>query len=388
MNRALLPIVLLAFILTFSLTIPAFASEHDDSTDNNYDDDRYDDDRYDDDRYDDEFEIKIPRGAFSPQCASSNTCFIPNTLQVPSGSIVEWENEDRAAHTIVSGEGFGTETGFFESGILNHDEEYYVDFSNFDAGAYPYFCSLHPWMKGTIIVGLDSDVTPQALSTADDDYDDSLDDDIDDSPMMSIEETQQMKKHHKSELLPSQRALGDYMLQVNWIGEFPVTNEINGFELIVTDSKKVKMMMSHGDNGMGGGCGGGHGEHGDKGKHGSHSEHGDKGKHGKGGGMGGHEGGCPHFKMVKKSLPKVAALESGVENLENSLKMEILVQGNAYPIQLIEDNAFTGRYYVLFIPTVAAQYDVHVSGTIENTPVDFTFNPTKVIDKNSIKQIP
>ncbi len=63
MNKAILPIILLAFILMFSVGIaPTFASEHDDSSnnedddryENNRNDDRYDDDDRDDDRYDDD----------------------------------------------------------------------------------------------------------------------------------------------------------------------------------------------------------------------------------------------------------------------------------------------------------------------------------------------
>mgnify|MGYP007092449084 CR=1 FL=1 len=187
-------------------------------------------------------------------------------------------------------------------------------------------------MKGKIIVGMETVVTsPQPPSPP------SAEVSLDDSTMVTSDKKSKMEmkgEHRKSELLPSQRTLDDYILRVDWIREFPVTNEINGFELIVTDSKKGKMMMSH-DDGMGGGCGGGHGE--DNGKHGEHEdkgkhgEHEDKGKHGKSG-MGGHEGGCPHFNMVKKSLPKVAALEGGVENLEHSLKMEIMVLGSTYPI--------------------------------------------------------
>jgi hypothetical protein len=68
--------------------------------------------------------------------------------------------------------------------------------------------------------------------------------------------------------------------------------------------------------------------------------------------------------------------------------MKIVVLGKSYPVSLHEDNNFKGRYYVLFIPTIAAQYDVHVSGMIDNKAIDVSFSPPKVIEKSLIQQIP
>ena len=397
-----------------------------------------------------EYEVIIPRGAYSPQCVRADTCFVPSSLQIPENSFVEWKNKDHAPHTIVSGNGQSDSFGLFESKVLNHEDEFYVDFSNLGPGVYPYYCSIHPWMKGEIIVGevKISEKTPQPESF----------DEMKKESMISDKhpsEKQEKKMDHKTSLLFSERSLENYTLRLDWIHEFPVTGDVNGFELIVTDSSKAKMMMSgggcggghgddsgshddkgmkgkmsshgddsgsHDDKGMKGmGCGGGsHGDdsgsHGDKAmkgkmsshgddsgshddkamkgmmsKHGTsedHSSHDDKGMKGMGGGMGGHEGGCPHFKMVKQSIPKVAALEAGVENLENSLNMEIQVLGNSYPIALTEDKEFKGRYYSLFIPSVAAQYDVHVSGVIEGKIIDVSFSPSRVIEKSLIQQIP
>ena len=316
-----------------------------------------------------EYEVIIPNGAFSPHCVKADTCFSPSSLQIPENSTVEWENKDSAPHTVVSGTDLRENLRLFESSVLNFNDEFYFDFSNVDSGVYPYFCSIHPWMKGEIIVG---EITVSEQITSSESLDDS-----------SMEETnnksnQEMKMEHKTHHLSSERVLDNYTLRLNWIQEFPIANEVNGFELIVTDSSKAKMMMS--DGGMGGGCG-------DKGDHGD-SDHSSRDDKGMSGGMGGHEGGCPHFKMVKQSVPKVAALEAGVKDLENSLKMEVIVQGKSYPIPLTEDGEFNGRYYVIFIPTIAAQYDVHVSGMIDNNQIDMNFNPMKVIDKQLLRTIP
>jgi plastocyanin len=332
-----------------------------------------------------EYEVIIPQGAYSPQCVKADTCFVPTSLQIPEDSIVEWKNKDSAPHTIVSSDNSNS----FSSRVLNYNDEFNVDFSSLGSGVYSYYCSIHPWMKGEIIVGMSSvsSQTPTTESTEELDEDYSLETRDDSSK-------QQMKMDHKTKLLSSQRILDNYTLRLDWIREFPVTNEVNGFELIVTDSSKATMIMS--DGGMGGGCGGGHeDDHGDtsshdgKGMKGKMGEHGDDtSSHDSTGMAGGMEGGCPHFKMVKKSIPKVAALEAGVENLENSLKMKIVVLGKSYPVSLHEDNNFKGRYYVLFIPTIAAQYDVHVSGMIDNKAIDVSFSPPKVIEKSLIQQIP
>ena len=384
-----------------------------------------------------EYEVVIPRGSYSPQCVKADTCFIPSSLSIPENSTVEWKNKDHAPHNVVSGNGQSDSFGLFSSRVLNYGDEFYVDFSSLGQGVYPYYCSIHPWMKGEIIIG-DVKISDQPSQP------EPLDDSKDESMTVDMDSKQKHEKKmkHESSVLSSERNLENYTLRLDWIHEFPVTGQVNGFELIVTDSSKAGMMMSgggcgggshgndsgsHDDKGMKGkmskhgesedhsshdekgmkgmGCGGGshgdetsdHSSHDDKGmkgkmsKHGEsedHSSHDDKGMKGMSGGMGGHEGGCPHFKMVKQSMPKVAALEAGVENLEDSLNLEIIVLGKSYPISLEEDNEFKGRYYVLFIPTVATQYDVHVSGVIDANTIDFHFSPPKVIDKSLIQQIP
>ena len=73
-------------------------------------------------------------------------------------------------------------------------------------------------------------------------------------------------------LLSNQIMSGKYKITVDWIHEFPVTGESNGFAVLVSDTS---LKMEHGkDKGK-------HGEssHASKGKHGE-SSHASKGKHG------------------------------------------------------------------------------------------------------------
>jgi plastocyanin len=73
-----------------------------------------------------------------------NFTFAPSTLTVKAGTNVTWRNEDDIPHTIASS------ARLFKSKALDTDDSFSFTFN--DAGSYEYFCSLHPHMKGTIVV--------------------------------------------------------------------------------------------------------------------------------------------------------------------------------------------------------------------------------------------
>ena len=74
-----------------------------------------------------------------------NFAFSPNSLTVKTGTTVTWINKDSTTHTITSDNG-----AFTSSGNLNNGANYTFTFTK--AGTYPYHCSIHPDMKGTIVV--------------------------------------------------------------------------------------------------------------------------------------------------------------------------------------------------------------------------------------------
>jgi plastocyanin len=76
--------------------------------------------------------------------AIQNFAFNPASLTVKAGTKVTWKNLDSTAHHVVSN------TGAFDSGILNNGMSYSFTFNK--AGSYPYHCSIHPSMTGTIVV--------------------------------------------------------------------------------------------------------------------------------------------------------------------------------------------------------------------------------------------
>ncbi len=73
-----------------------------------------------------------------------NYAFTPSSLTVPAGTTVTWTNKDNIGHTVTS------DTGVFGSGTLNMNGTYSYKFMT--AGSFPYHCSMHTYMKGTITV--------------------------------------------------------------------------------------------------------------------------------------------------------------------------------------------------------------------------------------------
>jgi len=73
------------------------------------------------------------------------SAFDPATLTVSVGTTVTWTNEDSVPHTITSDS--GSEIG---SPQLSTGQTYSHTFNT--AGTYAYHCSIHTFMKGTVIV--------------------------------------------------------------------------------------------------------------------------------------------------------------------------------------------------------------------------------------------
>ncbi len=80
------------------------------------------------------------------QVTIGNFTFTPSEITVPAGTRVVWTNRDDIPHTVTDeADPKGT-----RSPPLDTDETYARVFDK--PGTYPYFCSLHPRMRGTIIV--------------------------------------------------------------------------------------------------------------------------------------------------------------------------------------------------------------------------------------------
>ena len=94
--------------------------------------------------------VEIPEGVGVPGCEETNECFVPFSLQVRVGDTVIWNNVDTAAHTVTSGSIEEGPSEVFDSSIFMSGDTFEFTFD--EAGEYPYFCVVHPWMTGEVIV--------------------------------------------------------------------------------------------------------------------------------------------------------------------------------------------------------------------------------------------
>jgi len=101
---------------------------------------------------DDEVTIVPANGSGAPGCEeTSDGCYIPSVVSVSSGGVVIMKNTDTAAHTYTAGTPGDGPTGEFDTGLLMAGGSF--EYSPDTEGAIPYFCMVHPWMEGLILVG-------------------------------------------------------------------------------------------------------------------------------------------------------------------------------------------------------------------------------------------
>ncbi|MEK0368582.1 MAG: PEFG-CTERM sorting domain-containing protein [Nitrosopumilus sp.] len=91
-----------------------------------------------------------------PGCGETEVgCYTPNMLTVDVGHIVTMTNTDSTGiHTFTSGtvDGFApSPDGIFDSGMLMKPGDSF-DYNADTVGEFPFYCTLHVWMQGVLIV--------------------------------------------------------------------------------------------------------------------------------------------------------------------------------------------------------------------------------------------
>ena len=127
-----------------------------------------------------EVTIEAAMGSGAPGCEeTAEGCYIPSTATVDVGGVVIFSNPDSAAHTFTSGDPTMPETVqvLFDSSLVMAGSTY--EWSPTEVGDVPYFCMVHPWMQGVIIV--------QEVGAVDDNDDHGDDHGDDDGEMMHPE---------------------------------------------------------------------------------------------------------------------------------------------------------------------------------------------------------
>ncbi len=103
----------------------------------------------------DYWDVYIVDGSGAPGCEETVIgCYDPEFLEVGVGDTVTWHNTDSAAHTVTSGSAWDD----FEYVGNDFDSSLFMAGTTFEhtfdqPGEIPYFCMVHPWMAGVVIVG-------------------------------------------------------------------------------------------------------------------------------------------------------------------------------------------------------------------------------------------
>ncbi len=89
--------------------------------------------------------LAVPAAAEEIHVKIDNFVFVPDTVTIKPGDTVTWENVDDIPHSLVS-----KTPGAFRSHPLDTNDTFSFVFAT--AGAFDYFCGLHPHMQGKVIV--------------------------------------------------------------------------------------------------------------------------------------------------------------------------------------------------------------------------------------------
>jgi cytochrome c oxidase subunit 2 len=94
--------------------------------------------------------LTIPEGA----SVQGNPAYDPDPLTVTVGDVVEVSNEDTVPHTATSGTGpEDAESGSqFDTSIIDAGATGQIDTTSLAPGDHPYYCSVHPYMLGSMTV--------------------------------------------------------------------------------------------------------------------------------------------------------------------------------------------------------------------------------------------
>jgi len=92
--------------------------------------------------------VVMSTGAWQHGCEKINACFSPYTIVIKTGETVLFENQDEFAHNVM----LEDKTKYLHSStdIINPNESFVYKFS--EVGRHDYWCTLHPWMKGSVVV--------------------------------------------------------------------------------------------------------------------------------------------------------------------------------------------------------------------------------------------
>ncbi len=94
--------------------------------------------------------LAIPSGAST----QGNPSYDPTTLTVKKGDVITVTNKDTAPHTVTSGASPDDPKNAksFDTSLIMPGKTAKINTSTLEPGDYPYHCTVHPYMKGTLTI--------------------------------------------------------------------------------------------------------------------------------------------------------------------------------------------------------------------------------------------
>ena len=104
----------------------------------------------DESKFTNKVEIKVLQGA----SVQGSPSYGPDPATAGSDALVTWVNTDNTLHTATSGKDQSDpDSGkLFDSKFLQPNAKYSVPAAKIGKGQHPYYCQVHPYMKGTITI--------------------------------------------------------------------------------------------------------------------------------------------------------------------------------------------------------------------------------------------
>jgi hypothetical protein len=95
----------------------------------------------------------------TPGCEDTvDGCYLPNTVNVDVGETLIFKNTDTTAHTFTSGHPGDGPNGVFDTSLLMVNNSFeWIPQTEVNQ---PYFCMVHPWMMGMIVIGEGNETIP------------------------------------------------------------------------------------------------------------------------------------------------------------------------------------------------------------------------------------
>lgn len=108
------------------------------------------------------YDVNIPTGAASPDSPyfwqSEKDGSTNGDVVIYLGDTILWKNADTAAHTVTSGNVAEGPDDIFNSSLFGPGKTFSHTFT--ETGNFDYYCLLHPWMDGTIMVTAGYSIIP------------------------------------------------------------------------------------------------------------------------------------------------------------------------------------------------------------------------------------